>query len=392
MLPLDNIKVVDLSSRAPGPFCTMTLSDLGAEVLMVEAPPTVEIVNRPAGDVAGAREAALDPLRRNKRTIVLNLKHPDALDLFHRLAKDADVVVEGFRPGVAQRLRVDYETLKALNPRLVYCAISGYGQDGPYRLLPGHDVNYISFAGVLSLIGPRDGPPSIPFNLLGDYAAGGLLSAVAILTALWARERTGRGQYIDMSMTDGSLYLIAPVLGAYFARGKVPVAGMDRLNGATPDYQVFRCRDGRYLSVGCLESKFWANLCAAVGRPELVPAQHDASRHQAAIGELQAIFATRSRDEWFDLLAAREVAVGKVYTVDEVPADPQMRARGAFVTVQAEDGLPAMQVGVAPRLSGTPGRVRFPGSLPGAHTREVLAELGYDSAGIETLHRDGAVQ
>jgi len=391
MLPLDNIRILDLSTRAPGPFCTMALSDLGAEVLLVEAPPSVDGGGRLSRAADPAREAAFDPLRRNKRSIVLNLKHPDAREVFFALARDCDVVVEGFRPGVVGRLGIDYEALRPLNLRLVYCSISGYGQDGPYRLLPGHDVNYIAFAGALGIIGQGDGTPSIPYNLLGDYAAGGLLSAVAILTALWARERTGRGQYIDMSMTDGALYLIAPVMAGFFGAGRVPRPGHDRLNGGAPDYQVYRCRDGKFLSLGCIEAKFWANLCRALGRPDLVSAQNEPRRHDAAIAELQAIFAGRTRDEWFELLKDQEVAVGKVYSADEVPDDPQVSSRGMIAAVPAAGGAPAPQVAVAPRLLGTPGRIRSAGVAPGAHTREVLRALGRDDAQIDALYERGAV-
>ncbi len=389
MLALDNIRVLDLSTRAPGPFCTMTLSDLGADVLLVEAPAEADTGPRPQGDAA--REAAFSPLRRNKRSIVLDLKQEEAQRIFFQLAKDADVVVEGFRPGVVNRLGIDYEVLKPSNPRLVYCSISGYGQDGPYRLLPGHDVNYIGFAGVLGLMGTRHGVPSIPYNLLGDYAAGGLLSAVAILSALWARQRTGEGQYIDMSMTDGSLYLIAPVMGAYFSDGHVPGPSKMRLNGGAPDYQAYRCADGKYLSVGCLEGKFWTNLCGALNRNDLLDTQHDPATHDAAIEQLSSVFASRPRDEWFRLLQHREVAVGKVYSADEIADDPQVEARGMLTRIDGPDGSSVPQVGVAPRLTGTPGRIRSAGLPAGASTDEVLGAIGYDKVTIGRLRSSGAV-
>ena len=391
MLPLDNIRVVDLSARAPGPFCTMVLSDMGAQVLMVEAPPGADSRPPPEGAADPQREAAYNPLRRNKRSIVLDLKAPDARELFYRLAQDADVVVEGFRPGVVKRLGVDYETLKAQNPRLVYCSISGYGQTGPYRLLPGHDINYISFAGALGVIGSPDGTPAIPYNLVADFAAGGLLSAVSILTALWARERLGHGQYIDMAMTDGSLYLMAPVVGSYLSTGQVPEPGRMRLNGGGPDYQPYRCGDGKYLSVGSLEPRFWENLCTALGREDLVSARSTDAGKEAAIVALRELFLTRSRDEWFDLLSPKEIAVAKVYTVDEIPGDPQFQERGMLVEVPGPDGRPVPQVGVGPRLDATPGRIRHAGSPPGAQTREVLRELGLGEETISEMYRRGVV-
>ncbi|MEE9286172.1 MAG: CaiB/BaiF CoA-transferase family protein [Dehalococcoidia bacterium] len=389
MLPLDDIKVLDLSTRAPGPFCSMALSDLGADVLLVEAPPGTGSLGRPSKDADPVRDAAYNPLRRNKRSIILNLKDRDARELLYRLARDADVVMEGFRPGVVDRLGIGYDTLKDINPRIVYCAISGYGQDGPYSQLPGHDVNYLSFAGVLGIIGSRDGQPVIPYNLIADFASGGLLSAMAILSALWVRQRTGQGQYIDMSLADGSLYLMTDVVGSYHATGVVPKPGAMRLNGGSPDYQAYRCKDGKYLSIGSLEPKFWVNTCTALGREDMVPRRE--TEPDAVLEELRQIFATRPRDEWFALLADKDVCVGKVNTVDELGSDPQVRARGMMVDVPGPDGRAIPQVGIAAHLRGTPGRIRWAGPAPGAQTREVLEGLGVAADEIERLRATGAV-
>ena len=223
MLPFDNVKVIDLTTRAPGPFCSMALADMGANVVMVEAPAGVGSQGGPGPDEV--REAAFDPLRRNKRSIVLDLKQADARQVLYDLAAGADVFMEGFKPGTVERLGADYETLRGVNERLVYCSLSGYGQDGPYRAMPGHDVNYISFAGVLGSMGSPDGTPTIPNNVIADFAAGGLLGAFSIVTALWARERTGRGQYIDLSLTDGSLYLNPMVMKNFFMHGEVTRPG-----------------------------------------------------------------------------------------------------------------------------------------------------------------------
>lgn len=391
MLPLDNVRVLDLSARAAGPFCTMVLSDLGAEVLMVEPPADPD--GWPTTGLAPNLQLddAYNPFRRNKRSIILNLKHAEARQVFYQLVEDTDVVVEGFRPGVAKRLGVDYETLNPMNPRLVYCSISGYGQTGPYRLLPGHDVNYISFAGVLSLIGTPDGEPVIPYNIIADYAAGGLLPAVAILSALWARERLGQGQYIDMSMTDGTLYVIAATVGRYLSSGLVPTAGRSYLNGGSPDYRAYRCSDGKYLSIGCIEPKFWEGLCRALGREHLIPRPSDAERKEAVLAELNDLFQTRTRDEWFELLSDKDIAVAKVYTIDELSSDPHLKERQMLVEVPGPDGQSVTQVGVAPRLSATPGHIRWVGSPPGAYTREVLEQLGYSKSAISGLYRQGVV-
>ncbi len=389
MLPLDDIKILDLSTRAPGPFCSMALSDLGADVLLVEAPAGTGSLGPGLEGDAAVRSAALNPLRRNKRSIVLNLKDEEARALFYRLAEDTDVVMEGFRPGVSQRLGVDYDTLKGINQRIVYCSISGYGQDGPYSQLPGHDVNYLSFAGVLGVIGSRDGQPAIPYNLIADFASGGLLSAMSILSALWVRQRTGQGQYIDISLADGSMYLLADVVGSYYATGVVPRPGAMRLNGGSPDYQAYRCKDGKYLSIGSLEEKFWVNTCAALGREDMIERRN--SEPDAVLAELREIFGARGRDEWFELLADKDTCVSKVNTVDELESDPQVQARGMMIDVPGPDGRPMPQVGIAANLRGTPGRVRSAGPAPGAQTREVLQHLGVAAEEIERLHASGAV-
>ncbi|HZQ34379.1 MAG TPA: CaiB/BaiF CoA-transferase family protein, partial [Dehalococcoidia bacterium] len=241
MLPLDNIRVLDLTRLAPGPHCTMILADLGADVIRIEEPgggrrATMERERQPDAEreQRERRRAAFNALDRNKRSVVLNLKVPEAKAAFYHLADRADVVIEGYRPGVVKRLGVDYETLAARNPRLIYCSISGYGQDGPYRLLVGHDINYAAMAGALSITGPADGPPYFPANLLGDYAGGGMHAVIGILTALWARERSGRGQYVDISMTDGVLLLLASALSESLASGRPMRRGEHRLNGAVP--------------------------------------------------------------------------------------------------------------------------------------------------------------
>ena len=388
MLPFDNIKIIDLTTRAPGPFCSMALADMGAEVVLVEAPAGVGSQGGPGPDEV--REAAFDPLRRNKRSIVLDLKDAGSRQALYDLAAGADVFMEGFKPGTVKRLGADYETLRGVNERLVYCSLSGYGQDGPYRAMPGHDVNYISFAGVLGSMGSPDGTPVIPNNIIADFAAGGLLGAFSIVTALWARERTGRGQYVDLSLTDGSVYLNAMVMKNFFLHGEKNRPGQAPLNGASPDYRVYRCKDGRFLSVGSLEFKFWRNLCEALERPDWVDRRR--SEPAAVAAEMDARFAERTRDEWFDLLGGLDLAIGKVYDVDEAPGDPQLRHRGMFVKVEAQGGLTATQVGIPTKLSETPGSIRNEGPPAGRDTRAVLAEIGRTQDQIEALIASGAAR
>lgn len=395
MPALDGTRVLDLSRLAPGPFCSMLLADMGADVLLVEAPPTQlhspEAGPSPEDPGEAERELAHDALRRNKRSLILNLKDNEGRRIFHRLAESADVVLEGFRPGVVARLGVDYATLSRLNPRLVYCSLSGYGQDGPYADLVGHDINYISIAGVLGMIGWPGTPPAIPLNLLADYAGGGLLAAFGIVTALLARQRTGRGQYVDVAMSDGVLYLAAAALSRYFGAGEVPRPGGTMLNGAAPWYNVYETADGGYLSIGSIEPHFFANLCRALDCENLIPHEFDESRWPAMRQRFAAIFRTRSRDEWFALLRETDVCVAPVYSLPEALEDPQNRHRGMVDQLPHPRLGSVRQVGVGLKLSETPGSLRSLAPVPGAHTEEVLTDLGYATDAVAELRARGVV-
>ncbi|HLZ69070.1 MAG TPA: CaiB/BaiF CoA-transferase family protein [Dehalococcoidia bacterium] len=392
MLPLDNIRVLDLTRLAPGPHCTMILADLGADVIRIEEPGggrrAVMEREREADPQREQRErrlAAFRALDRNKRSVALNLKAPEALAAFYRLADRADVVIEGYRPGVVKRLGVDFETLAARNPRLVYCSISGYGQQGPYRLLVGHDINYAAMAGALSITGPADGPPYFPANLLGDYAGGGMHAVIGILTALWARERTGRGQYVDISMTEGILTLLAAALSESYGTGEFVRRGVHRLTGALPYYGLYRCKDGQYLSLGANEPWFYDNLMTAVGRPDLAGTQGDTARREEVRAVLRAAIAMKTRDEWFAALQDKDVCVAPVYELDELERDPQIAARQMLVDVPHPEFGTVKQVGVSVKLSETPGAIRSPAPQRGQHTEEVLREAGLTDAEIEAL-------
>lgn len=393
MMPLEGIKVLDLSRLAPGPFCSMLLGDLGADVLLVEPPPESRAVAglRAAAPEDAQRAAAFNALSRNKRSIILNLRDQEARDIFYRLADSADVVLEGFRPGVVKRLGVDYETLRARNPRIVYCSLSGYGQTGPYAGVVGHDINYISVGGALGMIGWPGQPPAIPLNVIADFAGGGLHAAYGILAALLARERTGRGQYVDIAMSDGVLYLLAQVLSQHFMTGAVPQPGASLLNGAAPNYTVYRCADGKWLSIGALEAHFFANLCRALECEQFIPAQYDSSRWPEIAAHFRQRFATKTRDEWFEILRPLDVCVAPVYSLDEAVADPHNNARRMVAEVPHPTLGVVRQVGVGTKLSETPGSIRFTGPVPGQHTDEVLRSLGFDDAGIAGLRQRGVV-
>jgi crotonobetainyl-CoA:carnitine CoA-transferase CaiB-like acyl-CoA transferase len=345
------------------------------------------------GREAEARRDAYNALNRNKRSIVLNLKAPEARAAFHELITSADVVVEGYRPGVVQRLGVDYQTLAAINPRIIGCSISGYGQDGPYRLLVGHDINYIATAGALGITGRADGPPAIPANLLADYAGGGMHAALAICIALIARERTGRGQNIDLSMTDGVLTLLASALSESYGTG-VPVRrGAHRLTGGNPHYGVYECADGRYIAVGANEPWFFENLCRVLGGEQFA-GDHAATgeRREHLRAFFRDTFKTRTRDEWFAYLFDKDVCIAPVYDLDEVERDPQVQARGMIVDVQHPTFGTVKQVGLSLKLSETPGAIRTAAPSRGQHTDEILAGIGWSEERIASLRAAGGTE
>jgi alpha-methylacyl-CoA racemase len=402
--PLEGITVIECNRVAPGSLATVLLADMGADVIRVVEP-------GPAGG-GSSGDAARDAERlrrragywvdRNKRSLSLDLKKPEAQEVLRRLATDADVVVEGFRPGVMKRLGADYETLSALNPRLVYCSLSGFGQDGPYRDFPAHDINYLSLAGVLNQLGQPDEPPTIPLNLVADYAGASMHGALGVMFALFARERTGRGQLVDVAYLDATISLLSavPSFMAFFGGGPEPHRGVGTFDGSRPYYTTYECSDGKLLSIGSTEPHLWHNFCDAVDRPDLKDAElkpGEAVRgprpeQVTAKDEVAALLRTRTRDEWFDLLTEADVCVGKVYDPSEVFADPQVRHRGMAVELPIEGAAgPALNPGVAIKLSDTPGEIRFPTPVAGCHTEEVLTGLGYSESDIAALRSAGAI-
>ncbi|MBF6570679.1 MAG: CoA transferase [Candidatus Binataceae bacterium] len=397
--PLDGIKVLDLTRLAPGPFCTMILADLGAEVTRVEEPGPPggrraqqagkAGVKLPAG---GFGSSPFNALNRNKKSIGLNLKSPVGKQVFIRMAQRADVVVEEFRPGVAKRLGIDYETLSGRNAKLIYCSVTGYGQNGPYRDFTGHDLNYIGTAGVLSILGRKGEPPTIPHNLLADYAGGGMHGAIGVLAAVIARYSTGRGQYVDISMLDGTIALLAQSFSTFFATGKAPVRGETMLDGAIPNYNLYRTSDDKYVTIASLEPWFFANLCKALEREDLIEHEFNPDKREEIGNFLTQTFRTKTRDEWFDFLSQRDVCVGRMLEFGEVASDPQVKARGMVVELDGPDGRKIPQVGVSVKLSATPGEIRSLAPALGQHTDEILAALGYTPETIAQWRADGAIR
>lgn len=385
MLPLQGLRVLDLSRLAPGPFCTMVLADLGADVLMIEAPKEgVSQIGWPTRHPPEV-DNALNPLRRNKRSMVLNLKDPRGREVFHKLVPQADVVVEGFRPGVMARLGGDYETLSRINPRVILCSVTGYGQNGPYASQVGHDINYISIAGMLGCIGWPGTPPAIPLNILADFAGGGLHAAMAILAAVIARNTTGRGQHVDIAMTDGVLYLMATWVRTALAGDGAPRPGQSILNGALPQYNVYQTQDGGWISLGALETKFWENLCRVMECEQWAKTPFDPATIAAAKAHFTERFKTKTRAEWFEILSRVEICAAPVYSLEEALVDPHNRARGMVAEFAHPQLGTIRQVGVGPKFSATPGAFHTAPPREGEHTDAVLGQLGYTRQQVADL-------
>jgi crotonobetainyl-CoA:carnitine CoA-transferase CaiB-like acyl-CoA transferase len=388
MGPLHGVRVLDLSRLLPGGFCTMVLGDLGADVIKVEEPGKGDYA-RWMGPFKGELSASFVGINRNKRSITLNLKHADGPEVLKRLAAGADVLVESFRPGVMDRLGVGFDALAGANPRIVYCAISGYGQDGPYRTRAGHDINYLGFAGVLDIIGLPGGPPVLPGVQIADVGGGALMAAVGILTALVERQTTGRGRFVDVSMMDGAMSWLSVHAQAYFFDGALPERGKMRLAYGMACYRPYRCADDRYVTVGALEPQFWSALCEALGVPEFIPRQLAPPQDQREMSaRLEEIFAGKTRDAWVRDLADLDACVGPVNDFGEAFSDPQALAREMVVEMDTPEGRirtvgNPIRVGDRTDYRGPPGF--------GEHTEAVLAEAGFDPREIAGLRDDGVV-
>ena len=396
---LEGIKVLDLSKYAPGPYCTMILGDLGADVIKVEeaGSPTGRRAEQMKGTTKppvfrefASPNSPFNALDRNKRSIALNLKMAVGRRIFYQLVERADVVVEGYRPGVTKRLGVDYETLKEINHRIIYCAITGYGQDGPYRDLVGHDINYISQAGAVDVISQPGTPPPIPGNLIGDMAAGGMQGVIGILSALMARGKTGRGQFVDISMTDGVVSLLSLYLGGHFEHR---ARQEDRIStGSTPANNFYKTRDGKFISIACAaEPWFYANLCKALGCEEFIPHQTNPEKAPEIKEFFEQTFRSKTRDEWFNILSQLDIPVGKAYSLDELASDPQLAHRAMIVEIDHPVKGKVRQAGISIKLSETPGTIRRLGQALGENTEEVLREVGYSGEEIEKLRKEGVV-
>lgn len=376
--PLSGIRVVELAAIGPAPYGVMLLADLGADVVRVDRVATVR------GEPG--MEATMIGLSRNRRSVGVDLKHPDGRAVVLELVRSADVLVEGFRPGVAERLGVGPEQCHELNPRLVYARMTGWGQEGPLAPRAGHDIDYAALAGALHTVGRPHEPPPPPVNYLADFGGGGTFLAIGVLAAIVERDRSGTGQVVDTAMVDGAASLTAFLHGLLAMGAWTTERGTNLLDGAAPYYDTYRCADGRYLAIGALEPQFFAELCERLGLDVSEWPQHDRDAWPDQKRRLAELIATKPRDEWAALFADSDACVAPVLDLEEAPRHPHNEARGSFVEV---DGV--TQPAPAPRFSRTPGGVARPAPVPGAHTDEVLAEHGFDAEAVARLRRDGAV-
>jgi crotonobetainyl-CoA:carnitine CoA-transferase CaiB-like acyl-CoA transferase len=399
-LALAGLKIVDLSRFAPGPFCTMILGDLGADIIKVEennlpakdpAATSKSLDKIPMATEFATPDSPFNPLNRNKRSIKINLKMPQGKEIMQRLAAKADVVVEGFRPGVTRRLGIDYTALSEINPRLIYCAVTGYGQDGPYAQLPGHDINYAAIGGAIDTISLPGSIPQIPANFLGDMAGGGMQAAIGILAAIYARQTTGKGQFVDISMTDGVCSMMGLYLSRYYETGTAPALSEKVSCGAVPFYGCYETSDNKYIAIACSEPWFFANLCKVLGCENFIPLQMDQSKAAEMSSFFKAKFHSQSSDFWFETLLKADVPVSKVNALAEIGADPQIKHRQMVVPVKTQDGKSVNQVGIGIKLSDTPGQIRSIGDRPGESTTRILAEIGYTQSEIQHLLTENVV-
>ncbi len=395
MQALSGLRVLDLCHLGPGMYATMILGDFGAEVIKI-ARPTDNIDafkdDRVAWSLGRVLYSNHRAYNRNKQSMILNLKSPEGKEIFYRLCKTSDIIVEGFRPGITKKLRIDYESVRKINTSIIYASLSGYGQDGPYVEMPGHDLNYTAMSGVLNMIGNPQAAPVIPMNFIADLAGAALHATIGILIALEARRKTGKGQYIDISYLDSVLSLATPFIFDHMNYGVEYERGSSPFNGGYPCYNIYRTKDGKYITIGCIEPVFWINLCRFIGREDFIPDQLcEAEKKQQIFSYICDFFLNKNRDEWFELMKDKNIPVGKVYDLKELPFDQQIQHRKMLKEIKIVGERAEKVVDTGIKLSETPGGISRASPLSGEHTETILLQLGYNKSEIEELRNKGII-
>lgn len=377
--PLHGVTVLEIVGLGPGPFCGMLLADLGADVIRID--------RVDPGRMLRAGDPATDVLARSRRSIAVDLKRPDGVDVVLRLAAGADALFEGMRPGVAERLGIGPEAVAGANPAIVYGRMTGWGQEGPWAQMAGHDIDYIALTGMLGAIGRAGGPPVPPLNLLGDFGGGGLMLAFGIVAGILHARATGEGQVVDAAMVDGASVLGSMVFGLAAAGGWTPERGTNLLDTGAPFYDVYETADGRHVGVGAIEPQFFTALVAGLDLPPAMAAeQWDRSKWEEHRAAIAAAFATADLDTWAARFEGTDACVAPVLTYEEAPAHPHLAARGTFVEVAG-----VTQPAPAPRFDRTPTEVPRPPVAAGADTDAILAEAGFDEPEVARLRELGAI-
>jgi alpha-methylacyl-CoA racemase len=380
MGPLAGMKIVELAGIGPVPFCSTLLADMGAQVIRVDR-------TAPSGLGISGKNPAFDVLGRGRKSISVDLKNPDGVEAVLRLVESADALVEGFRPGVAERLGLGPDVCLARNDKLVYGRMTGWGQDGPISHAAGHDINYIALSGVLYSVGNKDSGPIPPLNLTGDFGGGAMFLAFGVVSALWEAQRSGKGQVVDTSMLEGSAYLMLPIYGMHGSGFWSDDRGTNILDTGAPFYGTYECSDGNWVSIGSIEPKFYAELLEKTGMDKMdLPAQMDRESWPAVTEIYREVFKTKTRDEWCAIMEGSDICFAPVLSMTEAPSHPQNVARDSFVEIAG-----VTQPGPAPKFSRTQAKAGGPAPVLGQNTTEGLAEWGFSEDEIATLLASGAV-
>lgn len=390
-LALESLRVLDLTRLLPGPFSTMILADYGAEVIKVEDTGVGDYIRHREPKI-GENSAVFHSVNRNKKSICLDLKTVKGKEILKNLVKNTDVLVESFRPGVMDRLGVGYDILKNINPRLIYCAISGYGQTGPYANKPGHDLNFISYAGILEYMGDRESKPIIPSMQVADLGGGALMGTIGILMALVERERSGKGQFIDVSMLDGALSWLQLTLPDFLASGIQPKRGEHKLFGRNANYAVYETKDDRFISVGSTEQKFWNEFCKTIGRDDFCEKINAPIEEQDQMkAAIQSIIIQKTLQEWVEIFDKVETCVTPLNRFEDLEKDPQVIQREMIQTFYDSEFGNVKLIAPPIKMSKTPGSIRKLAPKSGEHTVDILTEMGLTNEQIETLENEGVI-